>query len=121
MQQGTPRIQKAGRRELTLGDQQLPAAALVALTEMFPNLPRPHIVLPNFDASGFELHIHSSLEDWERWREALQVPSSTVQRNDSPPRLIAQTTFRGASVRLVGYESDPAQATDARTPKAMAA
>jgi hypothetical protein len=121
MQQGTPRIQNGGRHEPTLGDQQLPAAALVALVEMFSHLPRPHIVLPNFDASCFELHIHNSPEDWERWRDALQVPSSTVQRDDSPPRLIAQATFRGASVRLVGYESDPAPATGAPTSKAVAA
>lgn len=83
-------------------------AAVNALIAAHPLLPAEEIV-PS--ASGISVHLHRGLDDFEAWREALEIPTGEVSFHlrDGGTTMRADTTFAGVSVNLVGYSGPLAQ------------
>jgi len=92
-------------------------AAVNILIAKHPLLPATEIV-PS--SRGIRVHLHNGFTDFEAWREALNIPESSItfRVGELNATLHVDTTFSGVPLTLTAYSSPIA---DQRTPlKAVA-
>lgn len=105
----------------TIGGQAAVAEALVALIEMFGDLPAPYITIhaPRWEPAVLGLQLDNP-EAFELWRTALGIAPSGVElhANASQGWLQAEGVFHGVGINLTGHgvtlptEQDEPQAVD---------
>ncbi|MEW1907237.1 hypothetical protein AB0442_02115 [Kitasatospora sp. NPDC085895] len=94
----------------TTSDQIRAAGTLLALLTAFADLPAADICLRQPDPSadtgwGVRVDIHAGLAHFEQWREALAVPTETIDHRETTHLAWLRTTaeFAGVPVELIGY------------------
>ncbi|MEU9795434.1 hypothetical protein AB0E27_33505 [Streptomyces sparsogenes] len=99
---------------LAFDDLAVPLRALRLLAADFGHLPAPTVSVSSIYPTRLELSFHSSLLDFEAWRDALGIAPDGVayrEHGDGRTRVLkASADYAGAALLLVGYGDIPAPA-----------
>lgn len=109
-------------RHITLAQQRLALGALAQLSAAFGHLPGAHFSLNTIFPDQVDISLHDGVTAFEPWREALGIPSESVQFNGDGKamHLKAITTFAGATVELIGFIEAVPTEDNAGDPQAAA-